>query len=238
MAQDFFISYSRHDYDLAMLFYNRLTQLGYSVWIDKNGIESGDSFKKVIVQAIKQSRALLFLSSINSNESLWVTKEVGIAVKVGIPVLPILLDKTPFNEDIEFDMVNLDFLDFSTSSTRVGQMEHFIRSINKRFPLGHNNEIQQGCPTISSKSEIESSEVYKQFRNVLVDKLGVDYSEITPSTSFINDLGCDSIDAIEILADVEYIFEIKIPDEELSGMTIVEDAVNLIISYQKMYGLQ
>lgn len=238
MAQDFFISYSRHDYDLAILFYNRLTQLGYSVWIDKNGIESGDSFKKVIVQSIKQSRALLFFSSLNSNKSLWVTKEVGIAVKVGVPVIPILLDNTPFNEDIEFDMVNLDFLDFTASSTRDSQMEHFIRSIKNKFPLDHYTEIQQNYSTVSTKSAIESTEVYERFRNMLVDKLGVDYSEITPSVSFANDLGCDSIDAIEILADVEYFFKIKIPDEELSGVAVVEDAVNLIISYQKMYGQQ
>ena len=135
-------------------------------------------------------------------------------------------------------MVNLDFLDYSTSSSRDEQMARFIRSMKNRFPLEQNNENKLHHPNIYTNSAIKDTKVYMQFVDLLVDKLGVDYSKITPQASFTNDLGCDSLDAIEILMEVELLFMIKIPDEELAGVSTVEDAVNMIQSYLKMYGEQ
>lgn len=133
METDIFISYARRDWDLVKPFYERLTELGYEVWIDKDGIESGDAFKKVILKAIKSSRCLVFFSSENSNSSKWTAKEIGVAVKKEIPIIPVLFDKSDYNEEVEFDLVNLDYTDCSKPDEREEQMKRFLESIKKKL---------------------------------------------------------------------------------------------------------
>jgi hypothetical protein len=135
MKYDIFISYSRRDTALVNEFYDRLVALGYSVWIDKDGIESGDAFKKVIVNAIKESRLLVFFSSASSNASTWTAKEIGVAVMEGVPIVPVKLDKSTYNDDVYFDLVNLDFTDYSSVRERNMQMERFLKSVQNKIPL-------------------------------------------------------------------------------------------------------
>ncbi len=135
MAHDIFVSYSRRDSELVQLFVDKLTGLGYSVWIDKDGIESGDAFKKVIVRAIKEARCVVFFSSADSNSSRWTAKEISIAVNKDIPIVPVKLDKAEYNEDLEFDLIDLDYTDYSIPSQREGQMQRFLRSIQRKFPI-------------------------------------------------------------------------------------------------------
>ncbi|MBQ6177267.1 MAG: toll/interleukin-1 receptor domain-containing protein, partial [Bacteroidales bacterium] len=116
MAHDFFISYSRRDSELVQLFVDELTDLGYSVWIDKDGIESGDAFKTVIVRAIREARCVVFFSSKDSNTSYYTVKEVGIAIRKHIPVVPVKLDQSEYNESLEFDLGDLDYTDYSIPS--------------------------------------------------------------------------------------------------------------------------
>ncbi len=76
MEYDVFVSYSRRDSDIVEKVINELTRHNISVWIDKDGVESGDAFKSVIVKAIKNANVFLFFSSKSSNESPWTMKEV------------------------------------------------------------------------------------------------------------------------------------------------------------------
>lgn len=78
---DIFISYSRYDSNVVNELVSLLEEEGYSVWIDRDGIESGDDFKRVILKAIKESKVVLFFSSEHSNVSDWTAKEIGVAVK-------------------------------------------------------------------------------------------------------------------------------------------------------------
>ena len=107
MKYDVFVSYSRKDTKIVDGFVNRLEAEGVHVWIDRDGVESGDAFKRVIVNAIKESALFMFFSSVSSNNSPWTTKEVSIAVHYEKPIIPIRIDQTVYNEDIEFDFVNL-----------------------------------------------------------------------------------------------------------------------------------
>ena len=70
-----------------------------------------------------------------------------------------------------------------------------------------------------------NEEVVKKVKAIIVDKLGVEESEVTESASFTNDLGADSLDTVELLMEFEKVFEIKIPDEETAGIATVADAV-------------
>lgn len=80
MKQEIFISYSRKDSEQILPIVKNLKERGFSIWIDKDGVESGDAFKSVIVRAIKNSDVFLFFSSKSSNESPWTVKEVNTAV--------------------------------------------------------------------------------------------------------------------------------------------------------------
>ena len=133
MPSDVFISYSRKDWALVEPFYDGLTALGYDIWIDKDGIESGDAFKKTILRAIKSSRCVVFFSSCNSNVSEWTAKEIGVAVKSQIPIIPVRFDDSDYNEDVQFDLINLDFTDYSKPEERERQMSRFLRSIRKKL---------------------------------------------------------------------------------------------------------
>lgn len=73
-------------------------------------------------------------------------------------------------------------------------------------------------------------EILKQVRDIIVDKLGVEESEVTESANFTNDLGADSLDTVELIMEFERVFDIKIPDEDASGIATVADAVNYVES--------
>ena len=71
-------------------------------------------------------------------------------------------------------------------------------------------------------------DVVKQVKAIIVDKLGVEESEVTESANFTNDLGADSLDTVELLMEFERVFDIKIHDEDASGISTVADAINYV----------
>ena len=71
-------------------------------------------------------------------------------------------------------------------------------------------------------------EIVKQVKAIIVDKLGVEPSEVTETANFTNDLGADSLDTVELLMEFERVFEIKIPDEDASGIGTVADAIKYV----------
>ena len=71
-------------------------------------------------------------------------------------------------------------------------------------------------------------EIVKQVKAIIVDKLGVEESEVTESANFTNDLGADPLDTVELLMEFERVFEIKIPDEETSTIATVKDAIDKV----------
>lgn len=77
-------------------------------------------------------------------------------------------------------------------------------------------------------SEIESKVV-----NIIVDKLGVDETEVKPEASFTNDLGADSLDTVELIMEFEKEFDITIPDAEAEKISTVGDAISYIEEHSK-----
>ena len=63
---------------------------------------------------------------------------------------------------------------------------------------------------------------------IIVDKLGVDESEVTPEASFTNDLGADSLDTVELIMEFEKEFELSIPDEKAENIQTVGQAVEYL----------
>lgn len=71
-------------------------------------------------------------------------------------------------------------------------------------------------------------EIVKKVKDIIVDKLGAEESEVTEKANFTNDLGADSLDTVELLMEFERVFGIKIPDEDASQIATVADAVNYV----------
>jgi acyl carrier protein len=77
------------------------------------------------------------------------------------------------------------------------------------------------------------SEVADKVKAIIVDKLGVDESEVTPQASFTNDLGADSLDTVELIMEFEKAFGITIPDDQAEKISSVGEAVAHIESALK-----
>jgi acyl carrier protein len=76
-------------------------------------------------------------------------------------------------------------------------------------------------------------DVQKKIASILIEKLGIPESEITPDASFVKDLGIDSLDYAELVMEFEQVFDIKIPDDDAEKMQTIGDAVNYIKSKLK-----
>ena len=72
------------------------------------------------------------------------------------------------------------------------------------------------------------SDIKNRITAIIVDKLGVDESEVTAEASFTNDLGADSLDTVELIMEFEKEFSIAIPDDKAEGITTVGDAVTYV----------
>ncbi|CDD82074.1 MULTISPECIES: acyl carrier protein [Bacteroidaceae] len=72
------------------------------------------------------------------------------------------------------------------------------------------------------------SEIASRVKAIIVDKLGVEESEVTNEASFTNDLGADSLDTVELIMEFEKEFGISIPDDQAEKITTVGDAVSYI----------
>ncbi len=73
-----------------------------------------------------------------------------------------------------------------------------------------------------------NSEIELKVKQAVVDKLGVEETKVTSDASFINDLGADSLDTVELVMKFEEEFDIKIPDEDAEKIQKVGDAVKYI----------
>ncbi len=69
---------------------------------------------------------------------------------------------------------------------------------------------------------------FDRVKGVIVDQLGVDESEVTMEANFVEDLGADSLDIVELIMGLETEFDLEIPDEDAEKIATVGDAVNYI----------
>ncbi len=77
------------------------------------------------------------------------------------------------------------------------------------------------------------SDISSRVKAIIVDKLGVDESEVTDEASFTNDLGADSLDTVELIMQFEKEFTITIPDDQAEKIATVGDAINYITNNAK-----
>jgi acyl carrier protein len=73
--------------------------------------------------------------------------------------------------------------------------------------------------------------VEEKVKGIIMEQLGVDAEEVTPEASFVNDLGADSLDTVELVMALEESFKIEISDEDAEKITTVADAIKYIESH-------
>ena len=72
------------------------------------------------------------------------------------------------------------------------------------------------------------ADVEERVKQIIVEQLDVDEAEVTPTASFVHDLGADSLDTVELVMAFEEAFEIEIPDESAEKIQTVKDAIDYI----------
>ena len=77
------------------------------------------------------------------------------------------------------------------------------------------------------------SEISEKVVQIIIDKLGVDGSEVTNEASFTNDLGADSLDTVELIMEFEKEFDVSIPDEQAENIQTVGQAVEYLEAQKK-----
>ena len=77
------------------------------------------------------------------------------------------------------------------------------------------------------------SDITSRVKSIIVDKLGVEESEVTTEASFTNDLGADSLDTVELIMEFEKEFDIQIPDDQAEKISTVGQAIKYIEEVNK-----
>jgi acyl carrier protein len=77
-------------------------------------------------------------------------------------------------------------------------------------------------------------EITEKVKQIISEQLGVEEAEVTPSASFVDDLGADSLDTVELVMALEEHFDIEIPDDAAEKIRTVQDAIDYIDKHSKV----
>lgn len=91
----------------------------------------------------------------------------------------------------------------------------------------------QGCTSLVYGRTVKVASVAERVIDIVAEQLGVDKEKITPETSFVNDLGADSLDTVELVMELEEEFDINIPDDAAEKIQTVGQAIKFIEEAQK-----
>jgi acyl carrier protein len=89
------------------------------------------------------------------------------------------------------------------------------------------------APHFLKKDRTEMSTVEQQVKAIVAEQLGVKQEQVTSEASFVDDLGADSLDTVELVMALEEEFEIEIPDEDAEKITTVKQAIDYISERRK-----
>ncbi|MDD4964752.1 MAG: acyl carrier protein [Gallionella sp.] len=74
--------------------------------------------------------------------------------------------------------------------------------------------------------------IEQRVKKIVAEQLGVDEAEVKLESSFVNDLGADSLDTVELVMALEEAFECEIPDEDAEKITTVQQAIDYVVAHQ------
>lgn len=229
MEYDIFISYSRTDSAIVNTFVQQLEAADYKVWIDRAGVYSGSQFKSMIVKAIEDSKVFLFFSSKDANASPWTAKEIAIAANYQKTIIPIKLDNTRYNGTVEFDLINLDYVDYINKSNRVQEFDKLMRTL--KTLLG---KIQTHTPLQQQQTQTQSQPINTTMKyDVFISSKSEDYGLAEKVYDFLIESGLDVFLAsreLDRLGESEYSLAIDDAIDNATHMIVVATSVDNINS--------
>jgi acyl carrier protein len=106
----------------------------------------------------------------------------------------------------------------------------FTKSYALEAPLASPDLLRKNTASLAANGRNGMS-VEEKVKSIIVEQLGVDANEVTPEASFVDDLGADSLDTVELVMAFEEAFNIEIPDEAAEKIQKVKDAVEYIAKH-------
>jgi acyl carrier protein len=101
-----------------------------------------------------------------------------------------------------------------------------VGTSHRRIPAAHHEEKTMTATDAATNIETK-------VKGLIAEQLGVKEAEIQPTSSFVEDLGADSLDIVELVMAMEEQFQVEIPDEQAESIKTVQDAVNYINTHMK-----
>ena len=86
--------------------------------------------------------------------------------------------------------------------------------------------------TLTGNMSDNNTDIEERVKKIIVDMVGVKEEDVVPEASFVNDLGADSLDTVELLMALEEEFKTEIPDEEAEQINTVQAAIDYIKAHQ------
>lgn len=163
MAKEIFISYSRKDFDKVKAIKDEIDrEVGIDCWMDLDGIESGEQFKKVIIKAINEHDTFLFMLSTSSMASPYALKELGFAANKRKRVILVFIEPCQMTDDFLFDYQDYDNIDWNNTL----QHNKLLGNLHKWFPGSLQRE-----ETIQSVAEKTGARIFISYKRADKDKV-------------------------------------------------------------------
>lgn len=159
-----FLSYARKDYvderknvipgNVVSKIKDALTAAGITYWFDEEGMYSGDNFTEKIVRSIEESQLFLFISTANANSSHWTSKEIATADELGKKIIPLRVDRSPYERSVIFRIANLSYIDYFSNPEK--GIEDLIKSIKYYLAELAAEEERKKAEVEKEKAEAEA----------------------------------------------------------------------------------
>lgn len=237
LSTDVFISYSRKDYvvngkpitnSVISKIRKALEDNHISYWFDEDGIYSGDEFAGVITRAIRTSQIFLFVSSKNSNQSLWTSNEISTALEYKKVIIPFRLDESPYNDSVMMKIVSLDRIDCKNEDIAISKLVRAIRHHlpEKKSPEKRFFKIPQSAVGATVIMDVGG----KRVKQVMAFNSNQDQNTLDSTTIFNNDNDyIKSEQEIIVSDDISvHITDKKTPIVMLMGPTAVGKTMTLV----------
>lgn len=120
--KEIFISYSSKEYATALKFRNAFADIGIDCWMAPESISVGSNYAVEIPKAIKSCTAVVFVMSEKSQNSVWVQKEIGLAISNNKTIIPIAIDKYPVISPFDFFLTDVQVISDSGDTAQLAAM--------------------------------------------------------------------------------------------------------------------
>ena len=137
-ACDVFISYSTQDYldsnhniisgNIITKIQESLKQASISYWIDKERLMGGDSFPKRIAQQIRDCKVVIFVSTVNSNQSDWTLNEIATAKEYNKKIIPFRFDNSQYSPANMIYLAGIQYINYPNNPNAISQLINAIQN--------------------------------------------------------------------------------------------------------------